>query len=39
MCFPNILLKTIEYLKSTEQIPRNWNVDQISVLITYWDIN
>ena len=30
--------KTNEYLNSAEQIPRNWNVDQLSVLITYWDI-
>ena len=30
--------KTNEYLNSTEQIPRNWNVDQLSVLITSWDI-
>ena len=27
--------KTNEYLNSTEQIPRNWNVDQLSVLITF----
>ena len=26
--------KTNEYLNSTEQIPRNWNVDQLSMLIT-----
>ena len=26
--------KTNEYLNSTEQIPMNWNVDQISMLIT-----
>ena len=26
--------KTTEYLNSTEQIPRNWNVDQLSMLIT-----
>ena len=39
MCFPNILVKkTNEYLNSTEQIPRNWKVDQIYVLITSWDI-
>ena len=25
---------TNEYLNSTEQIPRNWNVDQLSKLIT-----
>ena len=32
MCFPNILVKkTNEYLNSTEQIPRNWNVDQLSM--------
>ena len=30
--------KTNEYLSSAEQIPRNWNVDQLSVLITSWDI-
>ena len=30
--------KTNEYLNSTEQIPRNWNVDQLSMLITSWDI-
>ena len=30
--------KTNEYLKSTEKIHRNWNADQISVLITPWDI-
>ena len=27
-----------EYLNSTEQIHRNWNVYQVSVLITSWDI-
>ena len=26
--------KTNEYLNSTEQIPRNWNVDQLSMLFT-----
>ena len=26
--------KTNQYLNSTEQIPRNWNVDQLSMLIT-----
>ena len=26
--------KTYEYLNSTEQIPRNWNVDHLSMLIT-----
>ena len=26
--------KTNEYLNSTEQIHRNWNVDQLSMLIT-----
>ena len=31
-------LKTYKYLNSTEQIPRNRNVDQLSVLITSWDI-
>ena len=30
--------KTNEYLNPTEQILRNWNVDQLSVLITSWDI-
>ena len=30
--------KTNEYLNSAEQIPRNWNVDQLSVLITSWYI-
>ena len=30
--------KTNEYLNSAEQIPRNWNVDELSVLITSWDI-
>ena len=25
--------KTNEYLNSTEEIPRNWNVDQLSMLI------
>ena len=30
--------KTNEYLNSAEQIPGNWNVDQLSVLITSWDI-
>ena len=30
----NIGQKTNEYLNSTEQIPRNWNVDQLSILIT-----
>ena len=30
--------KANEYLNSAEQIPRNWNVDQFSVLITSWDI-
>ena len=37
--FSNILVeKTNEYLNSTEQIPRNWNIDQRSVFITFWDI-
>ena len=27
-----------EYLNSTEQIHRNWNVDQLSMLITSLDI-
>ena len=30
--------KTNEYLNAAEQITRNWNVDQLSVLITSWDI-
>ena len=30
--------KTNEYLNSAEQITRNWNVDQLFVLITSWDI-
>ena len=30
--------KTNEYLNSAEQILENWNVDQLSVLITSWDI-
>ena len=30
--------KTNEYLNSAEQIPRNWHVDHVSVLITSWDI-
>ena len=30
--------KTNEYPNSAEQIPRNWNVDQLSVLITSWYI-
>ena len=30
--------KTNEYLNSAEQIPRNWNIDQLSVLITSSDI-
>ena len=30
--------KANEYLNSAEQIPRNWYVDQLSVLITSWDI-
>ena len=39
MRFPNILVKkTNEYLNSAEQITRNWYVDQLSVLITSWDI-
>ena len=36
--FQYIGKKTNEYLNSEEQIPRNWNVDQLSVLITSWDI-
>ena len=34
----HICQKTNEYLNSAEQIPRNWNVDHVSVLITSWDI-
>ena len=30
----NIVKKPNEYLNFTEQIPRNWNVDQLSMLIT-----
>ena len=30
--------KTNEYLNSAEQVPRNWHVDQHSVLNTSWDI-
>ena len=30
--------KTNEYLNSTEQIPRNWSVGQLSMLITSQDI-
>ena len=30
--------KTNKHLNSAEQIPGNWNVDQLSVLITSWDI-
>ena len=30
--------KTNEYLNSAEQIPRNWNVDRLSMSITSWDI-
>ena len=30
--------KTSEYLNSAEQIPGNWNVDQVSVLMTSLDI-
>ena len=30
--------KPNEIMNSSEQIPRNWNVDQLSVLITSWDI-
>ena len=36
--FQHISQKTNEYLNSAEQIHRNWNVDQVSVLITSWDI-
>ena len=36
--FQNIVKKTNEYLNSAEQIHRNWNVDQLSVLITSCDI-
>ena len=34
----HIVKKTNEYLNSAEQIPRNWNVDRLSVLIISWDI-
>ena len=34
----HIWQKKNEYLKYAEEIPRNWNVDQLSVLITSWDI-
>ena len=30
--------KTNEYLKSTEKITRNWNINLVSALITSWDI-
>ena len=30
--------KKTEYLNSAEKIPGKWNVDQLSVLITSWDI-
>ena len=30
--------KTNKYLNSAEQMPKNWNVDQLPVLITSWDI-
>ena len=36
--FQHIGQKTNECLNSVEQIPRNWNVDRLSVLITSWDI-
>ena len=38
MCFPNILVKKNWYLNSAEQMPKDWNVDQLSVWITSWDI-
>ena len=38
VCSQHIGKKKNAYLNSTEQIPRNWNVDQVSVLITSWDI-
>ena len=31
--------KPNEYLNSVEQIPGDWIVDQVSVLITSWDIS
>ena len=34
----NIGKKTNEYLNSAEQIQSNWNAEQLSVLITSWDI-
>ena len=30
--------KTNEYLNSADQVPRNWNVDQLPVLVISWDI-
>ena len=30
--------KTKEYLNSTEQITRNWNVNLVYLLIAFWDI-
>ena len=39
MCFANILVKKQnEYLNSIEQIPRNWNIDQLSMLTTSQEI-
>ena len=37
-CLDILVKKTNEYLNSTEQIPRKWNVDQLSVLTASWDI-
>ena len=34
----HICQKTNEYLNSAQQMPKNWNVDQLSMLITSWDI-
>ena len=36
--FPQHIGKKNEYLNSTELIYRHWNVDQVSVSITSWDI-
>ena len=34
----HIVKKPNEYLDSAEQIARNWNIDQLYVSITSWDI-
>ena len=36
--FCRLIGKKTEYLNSTEQITRNWNVNLVYVLITSWDI-